>query len=118
MIIDCLENSVHRLLELDLRRMENRVALFRLAQSHRRELEHIDAGELPAVRLGNRAQLFGALGKSHIQPALSELHTFEEKLQRKRRLAGAGLTVDQIEVILGQAAAEYLVEPLDPGLRA
>ena len=59
----------------------------------------------------DRVELGLGLGERDVEARLAAPHAFEQELQRERRLAHAGIAVDEIEAVARQAAAEDLVEP-------
>src|SRR4051794_26802471 len=77
-------------------------------------LVNLNLVERPAVRLRHRMQLAPRFGQRDVERLLAGLHTFEQKLQRERRLAGAGVALDEIDVIFRKSTAEDRIESGDP----
>src|SRR6185503_4686171 len=115
--LNLVEQSLHRLAELDLAGMKERHVAAERALLDRLQLEDVDAVERPAVRLGALAKLFLGLGQSDVEHALACAHALHEELQREGRLAGAGIAFDEVEPVPRQTAPEDFVETLDACLR-
>jgi len=64
--------------------------------------------------LSNANQLVTAFRKRDIESSLSESHTFEKELQGKCRLAGAGLTVDEIKMVFRETTPANIVKSVKP----
>ena len=79
------------------------------------KLEDVDAVERPAVRAHDGRELLGGLGQRDVEAALAAPRALDQEPQREGRLAGAGRSLEQVDAVAGQAAAEDLVEPLDAG---
>ena len=91
--------------------MEKRQLLVRVeACFGRHELEHVDAGQCPAVAGDDGPQLALALGQSDVEAALPEADALQQKLQRKGGLAGARAAFEQIDPIGIEPAAENVVQ--------
>ena len=96
--------------------MEHRVLLVRIERAFgRRQLADLDPVERPAVRGGDRAQLFLGLRQRDVEHRLARLRARQQELQRQRRLAGAGHAFDQEQASAGETAAQDVVEPGDAG---
>jgi hypothetical protein len=65
------------------------------------------------VRRADGDQFFRGLGERQIQRFLAVLHALEQELQAERRLADAGIALQQIHVIAGESSYEDVVESLD-----
>src|SRR5438046_275138 len=112
------EDRLDRVLQLDLGRMKERVHLFRLLSLHGGELDDVDPGEIPAVRVRRCREFFGRFGKRDVKPALTAVAPLEEELHREGRLAGARLAVEQIEAIARKSAAEDVIQSTSTNERA
>jgi len=66
--------------------------------------------ENKTVRLRYMPEFALALRQRNIQAALALPRSFQQKLQRQRRLAGAGVALDQIQKALGQTTMENIVQ--------
>jgi hypothetical protein len=115
--LDLRDEAIGGLFEIDLRGLEERVLLARLPGCglDRREVVERDPVEAPAVRRGNRMDLLVRLREADVEPELAVGGPVEEELQRERRLAGARITLNQMNAIAREAAAKDLVEPADTG---
>lgn len=111
--LDRLEHRAHRLLELHLGRMEERVALLdpRVAP----QLENLDPLEVPTVGGGDIGQLLPAFGERDVESPLTLLAPLEQELEGEGRLARTRLAVHQVEMVDRQSAAEDVVEPFHAG---
>jgi hypothetical protein len=67
------------------------------------------------VRPDDRAELLRGLGERDVEAALASPRALDQEAQRERRLAGSGRSLEQVDAVARQAAAEDLVEPLDAG---
>ena len=81
----------------------------------RRQLVDVDPGEIPAVRLRDRAELLRGLRQGHVEAALALLHALDEVLEGERGLAHAWIALDQVHAVWWQTTAQHIVEPADPG---
>ena len=111
--LDLVEQHLRHLVQLDFRRVEQRVLLGRAVLLGGGELEDVDAVEGPAVRARDGAQLVLRLGERDEQDLLAALDAFEQELQRERGLAGAGVALDEVEPVGRQPAAEDVVQSRD-----
>src|SRR4051812_17305511 len=83
------------------------------AEAHfrRDKLEDIDTLQTPAVAGGNGLQLVLGLGQGDVKATLALPHAREQELQRQRRLARPGASLDQVDALGVEAAAEDIVQP-------
>ena len=65
----------------------------------------------------NDAELRLALRKRDVETALAVACAFEQELQGKRGLAGAGLALDEVHPVRVQAAGEHVIQPGYSGRR-
>src|SRR6185312_2593907 len=79
----------------------------------RLHLEHGDLVERPAVRERDRLQLGAGFGEADVHPALPATAPLEQELQPQGRLPGTRISLDQIDVVGGKAAAQDVVETGD-----
>ena len=113
---DALEQKRAQRVQLDLRRLEQRVlSLRRERPLDLGQLDDLDAVERPAVRLGYRVELRLRLRERHVEARLGAPNALQQELERERRLAHARVAVDQIETVAGQASVENLVEAGNAG---
>jgi hypothetical protein len=103
-----VDDRLRDVLQLDVSRREERVlgVRERLRGAAAREVQHVDAGEVPAVRARGRVELRLGLGKRAPHHLLSALRALDEELQGERGLAGAGAAFEEIELVSRQAAAQ------------
>jgi hypothetical protein len=83
-----------------------------------RELENVDAVKVPPVRFCHRAQLFLGLRQSDEEHRLALADALHEVLHRHRRLAGAGITLNEVKAVGRQSAVEDVIESADAGAEA
>jgi hypothetical protein len=109
---DALEDQPRRLAELDLGGVEDgELALGVERRLGRDELEEVDAVERPAVPARHQAELLLGLGERDVERGLAPPGALEQELERERRLAGAGATLEEVEPVGVEAAAQDVVEP-------
>src|SRR5262249_32776117 len=113
--LDAAEDDVHRLLQLDLGRMEKRVRLVD-ARLKLVQLDDVDPVEAPTVRRGGRSELLGGLRKRDVHDAFAGIPTGHQELQAEGRFAGTRFSVEKVEAVRGQAAEHNLVESGDAGV--
>ena len=65
--------------------------------------------------LATAAQLFGGLGERDVEAALAQARALQQELQRQRRLARAGVALDEVQPIARKATAEDIIKASDPG---
>src|SRR5204863_2222722 len=94
---------------------EDRLLSVRISPALVGQLEDVDAIERPAVRVDDCLELLGGLGQRDVKAPLAALGALDQEAQRERRLARAGRSLEQVDAPTRQAAAEDLVEALDPG---
>ena len=109
-----LEKRLHRGAELELGRMEHGGLPVRLHVLGR-ELVDVDAGEVPSMGVRHGLQLFLRFGERDVQATLPEADALKQELQRERRLAGSGITFDEVQVIAWQTTAEDDIETFTRG---
>ena len=63
------------------------------------------------MALRYKTKLSFAFGERDIKAFLSAAGAFEEKLQRKRRLSGARLSLNQVQPFSVKATAQDIVQP-------
>ena len=111
--LEGLEHGGHGVAELDLGRVEDGV-LAVAAEAHiRRELVDVHAVERPAVGCRHRAEFVVCLREGDVERGLAPSGGRQQELQSQRRLAGAGITLHQIEPGGGQTAAEDRIQPFN-----
>lgn len=113
--LDRGKDRVHRLLQFDLGRVEERVPFLRSTHIVGGQLEHLDAVQFPTVRGGDLRKLRPAFRERDIEALHALLRPGEQKLERQGRLSRPGLAGDEVEVLCRQPAAEDLIEARDPG---
>jgi hypothetical protein len=89
-----VEHGLRHLAQLDLGWVVERV-LFGRESLRTRKLEDMDAVERPALRSGDSPQLNRGLRQRDIETRFAETSSFEEELERERRLASAWIAFDQ-----------------------
>ena len=60
-------------------------------------------------------QLLLRFREGDVEPGLALMPPFEQELQGKRGLAGAGRAFDEIDAVRKETAAQHVVEPGDAG---
>src|SRR4051794_39174593 len=91
--------------------MEHGVLLGRIeAILGRHELADGDAAEVPAVRVGDRADFLLRLGERHVEHWLAFSRPLEQELESQRRLARARHAFEEIQAVRRKAAAQDVVE--------
>ncbi len=116
--LDLGEQGVHRLAQLHLGGMEERVLVRGLRVLRELHLEDRDPVERPAMRIGDGAKLLFALGERDVEASLLGARGLAEKRDSERGLTDARIALEEIEAARRQPSAEDVVEPFDPGLRA
>ncbi len=76
----------------------------------RGKLEQLKAGEVPAVRRGDGAELLAGFRQGDVEAGLALLQTLEQELEREGGLARPGGAFDQVEPARRQASAKDGVE--------
>src|SRR5438045_5612492 len=74
------------------------------------ELEHVEAGQCPAMASNDRPQLALALRKRNVETAFSVSNASQQKLERQGGFASSRTPFDQINAIGVEAAAENVIE--------
>jgi hypothetical protein len=101
LLFDPLQDAPGGLPEFELGRVEQGLLLLGAEAGVGRQLDHGDAVERPAVGRRRGPQLVCRLGESDIHPVLAQASALQQELQRERRLARAGSTLDQVEAVAG-----------------
>ena len=115
MAVDYREDETEGALKLHFARMKERVRFFVRRLVIGGELEDLDALERPSVRLGDTTQLRRAFGERDVERAFSPGPPLEQEMERDRRLARAGLSVDQIEMVRRQPPMEDRIQTGNAG---
>src|SRR5688572_24185217 len=98
--------------------MEQRVLLRGAVLLRGRELEDVHALQAPSVRSRDGFQLILRFGQRDEEDFFAVLEALEQELERERRLAGAGIALDEVEAVRRQPAAEDVIEAGDAGAEA
>src|SRR5207253_3689125 len=111
-LLDRLEDSLGRLAELEVGRIEEALLLVLVEEAFGRDqLEHRQrVVELPPMRQSADAKLLLGFRQRDVEARLSRRGPREKELRRDRRLAGAGAAFDQIDASALQAARQDIVE--------
>ena len=72
-----------------------------------------DAVERPAVRLRHGVQLSLRLRQRDVEGRFTPANAIQQELERQRRLAGARVTFDQVDLAGRESATEDIVEAID-----
>src|SRR5436190_18628351 len=111
MLLDRLEYHPRGFAELQIRRVEQALLLLFVEQAlGRHQLENVDAGEIPSVRVGAFAQLFLGLRQGYVERLFPGLGSGHKERQRNGRLAGAWVTLKKEQAVADQAAAQNVVQ--------
>src|SRR5436190_8597535 len=90
--------------------MEQRVLLFGTKIFCRLQLLNVDAIERPAMGGGVRAELVGGLGERDVHARLAAPDSFEQELETKRGLSGAGMPFHQMRSMGGETSTEKVIK--------
>ena len=113
--LDLREDGLGRLAQLDLGGLEHGVLVVRLQLLLRGDqLQDGDAVERPAVRPRHGGELGLGLREGDVEARLAEPHAFEEVLEGEGRLPRAGVALDEVDPVGGEAAAQDVVQSRDP----
>ena len=113
---DLVHHHLDGLAELQVGGVDDRLLAFGIeAELGRDQLVDLDAVEIPAMRARHMQQFLPALRERDVEAALVLGPAFEHELERQRRLARAGLALDQVHAVAGIAAAENVIERPGPG---
>ena len=107
---DRREDRLDRFAELHFARMVKRVSILRFQMLRLRQLKQLDAIQRPPVRAGNGLELVGVLGQRDVESLFAARASVQQELNRESGLAGAGVSLDEIHPIAGEAADQQLVE--------
>jgi hypothetical protein len=77
---------------------------------HRRQVEQLNAFEIPSVRGRDLDQFIGGFRQGDVEALLALAHPVQQKLQRQRCLTGARLPFQQVQVPLGETAMQDNIE--------
>ena len=114
--LDLVKDRLDRFAKLQVGGIDDRLLLVRVKAEFRRyQLEYFDAVERPAVRLGHGKQLVPGLRERDVEAPLSLFDPLEEKLHRQSGLAGTGLSFDEMDPVLREAAGENGIKPRHAG---
>ena len=108
--LDLIEDEFCRLAQFQFGGMENGEFAIRVERrlgGH--ELENVDPLERPAVTLRDKPQFSRGLGQGDVENPLAMENALKQKLQRDRGLAGARMTLVEIEPVAIKPAAEDVV---------
>ncbi len=78
------------------------------------QLQDGDAVERPAVRPGHGGELGLGLREGDVEARLAEPDALEEVLEGQGRLPRAGVALDEVDPVGGEAAAQDIVQPRNP----
>ncbi len=67
------------------------------------------------MRMRDFGQLLGRLRQGDVNTLFARGSAGQQKLQREGGLAGAGIALEEVEMIAGQPPAEDVVESCTPG---
>ena len=81
--------------------------------ARRRQLEQIDAVEIPSVRLRDGHELGRRFRKRDIKRPLATSAAGQEELERERRLACTRVALNQMQALGGKTALEQMIETGD-----
>src|SRR6185437_5041807 len=111
--IDGIQNAVRSLRQLDIRWLHH--CQWPLGEQLQLliggQLNDFQSIERPTVRGGASLQLLPCFRQRDVQALLAVLHTFEQELQRKGRLATTGVAIHQIQSLRNQAPVQNLIQP-------
>ena len=101
--LDAVEDALHGLAELEIRRIQQALMLIGIQHALRRyQLENLDLRpNRPAVRPRAITQFVFGLGEADIDTGFARFGAGEEELQRDRRLAGTGAALEQVQPVAG-----------------
>ncbi len=109
--LDLFQNAPHRVRQLHLGGIEDRVLTGAgRVRFFRNQLQHLHPGDVPAVRGGGAAQLFGRLRQRDVEGRHALDRASEKKLHGECRLASARLALQQIHAARRQAASKNIVQ--------
>lgn len=112
--LDVLEDRAGRLGQLDIGGVEDRVLRLEPALLlERRELEHRQPVERPAVGVGDLPDLELGLRQGDVERAFAGGDPGEQELQRERRLADTWIAFDEVDAVARQPAAKDVIEAVD-----
>ncbi len=113
--LDRLQDGARALAEFEVGGVEQALLLTLLEQAlGRHEFENRDlVVEVPAVGGGVVAQLLFGFREGDVEAGLAGFSALEQELQRDRGLARPRVTLEQVEAVAGEAAAQDVVEAGD-----
>ena len=110
------DERLRRLAELELRWAEYRQQRIGGKIAFRRhELRDVDSRKIPAVALCDFFELGARFRERDIEARFVSLDSFEKKLNRERRLAGARRARDEQHAVARETAAQDVIESRDAG---
>jgi hypothetical protein len=113
--LDRLEHCADGLLQLDFRRMEQRVRVLRILRRRAGELEDIDSVQRPAVRLRGSPKLVRGFGERDVEAAFPDGAAGKQKLYGQRGLSASRLAVNKMEAIGRKTTTQNRVESRNAG---
>ena len=116
--LEFVEKHLGHFVQLDFRRMKERV--FRGGETllGGGELKDVDPIQGPAVAGGDGAELIFGLGQRNEENAFALLDAFEQELECEGGFPGARLALDEVYAFARQPATEDVVETLDTSAAA
>ncbi|KAF1854886.1 hypothetical protein Lal_00009772 [Lupinus albus] len=113
--VDLVHHVARRLAQLHFGGVEDRLLRIRVEHQVAGQLEDLEAVDRPAVARGDGHQFVRRFRQRDVQPAFAARRAVEQELQAQRGLARAGRTLDEVDALRCQAAAENIVEAGNAG---
>jgi hypothetical protein len=104
--LDLVHQSLREIEQLGIRRVKHGAAALRLEVIARaRQIANVDSVERPAVRTARALEIGARFGEGEVQTTLARSDLLSGELKGERRLARAGITLNQVACRAYEATA-------------